>query len=86
VSGKNSSVLAEFIEAFIEGYLLRMWRKIFVQNLAKSGGHFAGKRYNECFLFASSNNHAKTESSNFSALVQGSGEVLVKARDIKSRR
>jgi len=27
----------------------------------------------------------ETESSNFSALVQGSGEVLVKARDIKSR-
>lgn len=86
MSGKNSSVLAEFIEAFIEGYLLRMWRKIFVQNLAKSGGHFAGKRYNECFLFASSNNHAQMESSNFSALVQGSGEVLVKARDMKSRR
>ena len=72
---------------FHAGYLLRMLQKIFVGNLAENGGHFAGKRYfSKYFLFASSNNHAKKKSPNFSALMEGSGEVLVKARDMKNRR
>ena len=51
-------------------------------------GTLPGRGISKYFLFASSNNHnhAKKKSPNFSALMEGSGEVLVKARDMKNRR
>ena len=49
-------------------------------------GTLPGRGISKYFLFASSNNHAKKKSPNFSALLEGSGEVLVKARDMKNRR
>ena len=49
-------------------------------------GTLPGRGISKYFLFAPSNNHAKKESPNFSALMEGSGEVLVKARDMKNRR
>jgi hypothetical protein len=49
-------------------------------------GTLPGRGISKYILFASSNNRAKKKSPNFSALMEGSGEVLVKARDMKKRR
>ena len=49
-------------------------------------GTLPGRGISKYFLFASSNNHAKKEISEFFSFNGGSGEVLVKARDMKNRR
>ena len=86
MSGTILYISYDFTEALLQGYLQRMWQKIFVRNSVKNGGHFAVKRYVEVLCTCLSSNHVKTKSSNFSALMLGSGETLVKARDMKSKR
>jgi len=85
VSGTISSVLHDFTEVSC-----RIPSKNVAEDIRRKFSRewwaLCREEVSKYFLFASSNNHAKKKSPNFSALMEGSGEVLVKARDMKNRR
>ena len=77
MSGTILYISYDFTEALLQGYLQRMWQKIFVRNSVKNGGHFAVKRYVEVLCTCLSSNHVKTESSNFSALMLEINQTII---------